>query len=188
VDRAEVGERRALAREKPTSVREQIVQHRVEAAQLIERRRAQRRNLRDIERRPHERTAVGRELQGRHASSERGAHVVRIREAHDAGRQEDARLHPLAHERAEAPAARREQRRLRRMLLQEPRNPARVAVDVSAHLQHRRASVTAGQRHQLRPRLGLVNVDRVPLQLLEAENDADLLRVRRAGIMVQDDA
>ncbi len=62
----------------------------------------------------------------------------------------------------------------------------RVAIDVGADLQERRAAVSARERHHVGLGRDARNDHRLPGQLLEAEGEADLFRERRRGIVVQD--
>ena len=61
-----------------------------------------------------------------------------------------------------------------------------VAEYVGADLHHRREAVTTGQWHQVRLGRQARDLDGSPIQPLDAQNDANLLRNRRLRIVVQD--
>ena len=84
-------------------------------------------------------------------------------------------------------AARGQQRGFRADAVKRSDDGVRVAINVGAHLQHRRAAVTARQRREQRPRRHARNVDRTPGQLLEAQRGADLFRKGRELVVVKDD-
>ena len=74
----------------------------------------------------------------------------------------------------------------RRDALQHARDQRRVAPDVGADLQHRRAPVAAGERDQVRLGHDHRDLHRLPRELLVGEHGADLLRERRDGVVMQD--
>ncbi|GCC48713.1 hypothetical protein chiPu_0032752 [Chiloscyllium punctatum] len=80
----------------------------------------------------------------------------------------------------------RKQRRRWKAPLQFADDDLGVAIDVGTDLHRRRAAVAAGHRHQVRPRHDPGNPHRVPGELLESEDDADLLGERRLVEMMQD--
>ena len=62
-----------------------------------------------------------------------------------------------------------------------------IAIDVGADLHYRGQPVAAGHWHQVGLRWQPGNGHRAPVQVLEAEDDANLFRHRRLRIMVEDD-
>jgi hypothetical protein len=62
-----------------------------------------------------------------------------------------------------------------------------VAEDVRADLHHRRASVASGECRQVGFRRQARHLDASPLEILEAQPNADLLGYGRLGIVVKND-
>jgi hypothetical protein len=71
-------------------------------------------------------------------------------------------------------------------MLQQVANERRIAINIRADLQHRRAPVAAGERHQLGLGHGARDDDRLPSLFFVAENQADFFGKRRAGVMMKD--
>src|SRR5882757_6719317 len=74
----------------------------------------------------------------------------------------------------------------RTKLLDDAQDQKGIAVKFRADLQNRRPAITAGHRRQFWTRRPDRNLDRAPAQPLEAEREANLLRVRRQLIVMQD--
>jgi hypothetical protein len=115
---------------------------------------------------------------------------------HLIGQRAEHQVHGVLEERAVGPhrggpgdalISRWKQRWLRKAPFQLADDDLGIAINVGADLQHRRAPIAPGQRHQIRPRHDSRNQRRGPFQVLQPEHDTDFFRERRLFEMVQDD-
>ena len=101
-------------------------------------------------------------------------------------RVEETAVRPTGQRQRQAAGRAREQRGAGETTLQFQSDQSGIAVDVGAHLQHRRAAVTAGQCGQVRLGWHHGNVNGLPGEALQPEHEPNFLGERRWIEMVQD--
>ncbi len=109
------------------------------------------------------------------------------REVPGHGRPEQLFVGPLRHDARQAHLVRRVQRGRGLAAFQHVADQRAVAIDVGADLQERRLAVAAGERHHIRLGHDLGNDHRLPGQLFVAQDQPDLFRKRRRGVVMQDE-
>ena len=163
-----------IAAEMGTAVREQPLEQVQVGAQLQELRGQDHAGLREVDARRHLLAVLDERLVGEPAREE-GRHDHHEARLAEAGESPGGRI-----------VAVREQRRLGMQPLEHARDDLGVAVDIGADLQRRGAAIAARELGQIRLRHHDRDLYRAPGESLEAEDQPDLLRIRRDLVVVED--